>query len=129
MGNKLSGASKDDDEDDFDLAKINSENIVATKSMFALKQAIGKSQYGMVWKAVKKSNKREYAVKVMDKATIFNLRSVDCILNEHKILTSIRTPFIVNIHYAFQDVRNVYLVSPFMQGGDLRYHMETMKKR
>ena len=37
MGNKLSGASKDDDEDDFDLAKINSENIVATKSMFALK--------------------------------------------------------------------------------------------
>jgi serine/threonine protein kinase len=69
--------------------------------MFAFKQAIGKSRYGMVWRAVKKSNKREYAIKVMDKAMIFNLRSVDCILNEHNLLCSIRTPFIVNIHYAF----------------------------
>ncbi len=101
MGNKGLNGGNADDEDDFDLSKINSENIVATKSMFALKQAIGKSQYGMVWRAVKKSNKREYAVKVMDKATIFNLRSVDCILNEHKLLMSIRSPFIVNIHYAF----------------------------
>lgn len=101
MGNKGSSSAAADEEEEFDLIKANSENIVATKSMFALKQAIGKSQYGMVWKAIKKSNKREYAVKVMDKATIFNLRSVDCILNEHKILMSIRSPFIVNIHYAF----------------------------
>jgi hypothetical protein len=43
MGNKLSNKAKDDDDDEFDIAKINSENIVATKSMFALKQAIGKS--------------------------------------------------------------------------------------
>jgi hypothetical protein len=37
MGNKLSNKAKDDDDDEFDIAKINSENIVATKSMFALK--------------------------------------------------------------------------------------------
>ena len=69
--------------------------------MFALKYAIGKSRYGLVWNALKKSNKREYAVKVMDKATIFNMRSVDSILNELNLMTSIRSPFIVNVHYAF----------------------------
>jgi serine/threonine protein kinase len=95
---KLGSVGNQDDDDEFDE---NTVNEVATKSMFALKQAIGKSRYGMVWRAVKKSNKREYAVKVMDKAFIFNLRSVDCILNEHNILCSIRSPFIVNIHYAF----------------------------
>lgn len=55
----------------------------------------------MVWKAVKKSNNAEYAIKVMHKATIFNLRSIDCILNEHHLLSALRYPFIVNMHYAF----------------------------
>jgi serine/threonine protein kinase len=81
--------------------EIDNQDMFASKSMFALKYAIGKSRYGLVWNAIKKSNKREYAVKVMDKATVFNLRSVDCILNELKIVSSIRSPFIVNVHYAF----------------------------
>jgi serine/threonine protein kinase len=74
---------------------------VASKSMFAFRYAVGKSSYGMVWKATKKSNKQDYAIKIMDKATVYNMRSVDCILNELKLLSVLRSPFVVNMHYAF----------------------------
>lgn len=84
-----------DDEEEDDGSQI------ASKSMFAFKQAVGQSSYGMVWKAVKKSNNAEYAIKVMHKATIFNMRGIDCILNEHHLLSALRYPFIVNMHYAF----------------------------
>lgn len=75
--------------------------MVVSKSMFAFKYAVGKSSYGLVWKVTKKSNKSDYAIKVMDKATVFNLRSVDCLINEMKLLSVLRHPFIVNMHYAF----------------------------
>jgi hypothetical protein len=77
--------------------------LVVSKSMFAFKVACGKSSYGLVWKAVKKNTKVEYAIKVMDKAGVYNLRSIDCILNELKLLSVLRSPFIVNIHYAFHE--------------------------
>lgn len=34
-----------------------------------------------------------------------------------------RHPFLVNIEYAFQDKESLYLVTDFMPGGDLRYHL------
>ena len=35
----------------------------------------------------------------------------------------LRHPFIVNMHYAFQDRENLYLAMDLMSGGDLRYHI------
>jgi len=32
-------------------------------------------------------------------------------------------PFIVGLHYAFQDKANLYLVTEFMQGGELFFHL------
>ena len=89
--------------DDSDQAENEETAVIATKSMFALKTAVGKGSYGIVWKAFKKSNNAEYAIKVMDKTSVYNLRSVDCVINELEILRVLRFPFIVNIHYAFQE--------------------------
>jgi serine/threonine protein kinase len=102
--------------------------VVASKSMFAFSYAVGKSSYGVVWKATKKSNKQDYAIKIMDKATVYNMRSVDCMQNELKLLSVLRDPFIVNMHYAFQEKGQLYLVTRYNSGGDLRYHMD-MRKR
>ena len=33
------------------------------------------------------------------------------------------SPFLCNLLYAFQSASELYLVMPFMQGGDLRYHL------
>ncbi len=59
----------------------------------------------------------------MSKARTFNMRSVDTIINEMKLLSQLKHPFIVNMNYAFQEKESLYLVSDFMVGGDLRYHL------
>ena len=46
----------------------------------------------------------------MNKAEIYNLRAVNIVLNELKLLTEMKHPFIVNMNYAFQEIDNVYLV-------------------
>ena len=45
------------------------------------------------------------------------------IINEQKLLSSLNSPFIVNMHYAFQDRETLYLVLDLMEGGDLRHHL------
>ena len=66
-------------------------------------------------------------MKEMDKLRIINKRSVHSVLNERKILETLKHPFIVNMVYAFQDRENLYLVMDLMAGGDLRFHLTKQK--
>jgi len=45
------------------------------------------------------------------------------ITNEYSLLKKFSNPFIVNMHYAFQDKEYLYLVVDLMEGNNLRYHM------
>lgn len=40
---------------------------------------------------------------------------------EIKLLAKIKSDFVVNMHYAFQDEENLYLVMDLMDGGDLNF--------
>jgi serine/threonine protein kinase len=42
-------------------------------------------------------------------------------------MVEINSPFIINIKFAFQDDINLYLVSEFMQGGELFFHLKNKK--
>ena len=64
-----------------------------------------------------------YAMKEMSKTKIIDKHSEHLILTERKLLSKIKHPFIVNMHYSFQDKDNLYLIIDFLQGGDLRYHL------
>ena len=44
-------------------------------------------------------------------------------LNERRLLSIIKHPFIVNMISAFQDRDNLYLTMDLMTGGDMRYHI------
>lgn len=63
----------------------------------------------------------------MYKPRVLSKRSISSVINERKILAQLRHPFIVNMVQAFQDVDNLYLVMQMQSGGDLRYHMNTIK--
>ena len=41
-------------------------------------------------------------------------------MNERNILYCLKHPFMVNMHYAFYDDINLYLVMDYCEGGDLR---------
>lgn len=64
----------------------------------------------------------------MSKAKIIDKKSVDSILGERDILSTLHHPFIVNMVYAFQDHEYLYLVMDLLPGGNLRYHL-SIKRR
>lgn len=52
-------------------------------------------------------------------------KSVQSVMNEKSLLADLNSPFIVNMHYAFQDRDTLYLVLDLLEGGDLRHHIST----
>ena len=68
-------------------------------------------------------NRNQYALKEMLKSLVMTKKSVQSVMNERTLLAELSSPFIVNMHYAFQDRDTLYLVLDLMEGGDLRYHI------
>ena len=64
----------------------------------------------------------------MSKLKIIDKKSEKSINSEREFLSKLHNPFIVNMHYAFQDTDNLYLVMDFLSGGDLRYHISRHHK-
>ena len=105
-----------------------SDQSSLSKASFSYLYAIGRGGFGKVWKAELKRNKDLYALKEMQKLRVISKRSVHSVMNERKILEILTNPFIVNMHYAFQDRENLYLVLDLKNGGDLRYHISKTKR-
>lgn len=72
-----------------------------TKNQFSYQYCIGKGGFGKVWRVIGKKNRQTYAMKEMSKARIITKRSVKSVMNEREILARLKSPFIVNMHYAF----------------------------
>lgn len=95
---------------------------------FNFQYVIGKGGFGKVWKVELRANKLMYAMKEMLKSRVISKRSVCSVMNEKRLLSRLKHPFLVNMQFAFQDRDNLYLVMDLMTGGDLRYHVGKMKR-
>ena len=84
---------------------------------------IGRGGFGKVWKVRLKKANEYFALKEMSKVKIIDRRSEISIMSERNLLSNLHHPFIVNMHFAFQDFYNLYLVMDLLTGGDLRYHI------
>ena len=104
-----------------DNINIINENDL-NRNMFEFITVIGKGGFGKVWKVQYKKTKEYFALKEMSKRKILDKKSEKSINSERKFLSLLNHPFIVNMHYAFQDNDNLYLVMDVLSGGDLRYH-------
>ena len=102
--------------------------LVLSKSSFDFLYVIGKGGFGKVWKVYHKKSKETYALKEMSKAKIIDRKSQLSVKYERDLLSKLNHPFIINMHYAFQDYENIYIVMDLLIGGDLRYHVSKYKK-
>ena len=102
--------------------------IAITKNHFNFHYVVGRGGFGKVWKIEKKKTKKLYAMKEMSKAWIMQKRSVNSVMNERKLLANLKHPFLVNMSYAFQDQKNLYLIMDLLNGGDLRFHIAKRKR-
>ena len=106
-----------------DNNQVNNDSYkTLNKNMFQFNYVIGKGGFGKVWQVLFKKTKEPFALKEMSKRKILDKKSEKSINNEMILLKKLNHPFIVNMHYAFQDNENLYLVMDFLSGGDLRFH-------
>lgn len=95
---------------------------------FHLQIPIGRGGFGKVWIVDFNGDHQTYAMKEMLKLRIVTKQSVNSVVNEQKLLSVLRHPFIVNMKFAFQDRDNLYLVMDLMKGGDLRFHINQRER-
>ena len=130
MGACCGGCCGSGDFDD-DYAKFVDANTSSTQesgppvslSDFELLRVIGRGTYGKVMQVRKKTTGDLYAMKVMKKSDIVMRNQVKHTLTERNVLQSVRHPFIVTMHYAFQSREKLYLVMSLQSGGELFFHL------
>ena len=101
---------------------------VLNKNMFEFKYIIGKGGFGKVWRVRYKKTNEFLALKEMSKKKIIDKKSEKSINNERIFLSKLHHPFLVNMHFAFQDQDNLYLVIDILNGGDLRFHCSRYRR-
>jgi len=94
-----------------------------TKSNFKYLEIIGRGGFSQVWKVLYLKYNKIYAMKKMYKVEIIDKKCEKDIVIELSLLSRIHHPFIVNIHFAFQDSDYLYLISDYFPQGDLRYQL------
>jgi serum/glucocorticoid-regulated kinase 2 len=67
-------------------------------------------------------------MKVLDKQTIKKYNQEEHTKSERDLMVKVECPFVVGIKFAFQDTANLYLLTEFMQGGELFFHLFREKR-
>ena len=99
-----------------------------SKSSFKFLNIIGRGGFGKVWKVYSKKYKSIYAMKEMSKTKIIDKRSERSVKAERDLLEKMNHPFIINMHFSFQDNEHLYIAMDLLTGGDLRYQLCLKKK-
>ena len=99
----------------------NNNNNLRKNSLkdFKIIRLLGRGSFGKVYLVEYRSDNKIYAMKVLSKERIFKMRQVNHTKNEREILEKLNNPFIVKLYFAFQSERKLYLVTEFVQGGEL----------
>ena len=103
-------------------------NVKISFSDFEPLKLLGRGSFGEVLLVRLKANKKLYAMKVLNKFVLKIKKQEIHTKTERDLMVKINCPFIVNIKSAFQDDKKLYLVSEFMQGGDMFYHMHDVQQ-
>ncbi|DAZ94849.1 TPA: LOW QUALITY PROTEIN: hypothetical protein N0F65_012538 [Lagenidium giganteum] len=93
---------------------------------FEVHRVVGKGGFGKVNAVIRKKTKppQWFALKTLSKVVVVQRSCVRMIWNERNLLATIRSPHIVAMHHAFQDVDNCYVVMDLLLGGDLKFQMQ-----
>ena len=84
---------------------------------------VGKGAFGKVIIVRYLNNDKIYAMKILKKEEIINRKQINHAKTERLLLEKLNHPFIVKLQFAFQDSKKLYLVTEFLQGGELFFHI------
>ncbi|KAJ2291231.1 3-phosphoinositide dependent protein kinase-1, partial [Coemansia sp. RSA 2706] len=86
---------------------------------FEFGQTLGEGSYSTVVEATERATGRVYAAKILDKRHIIKEKKIKYVNIERDILQALHHPFIVRLHYAFQDAHSLYFIIDLAANGEL----------
>lgn len=90
---------------------------------------LGEGGFGTVMLVRKKNSGKLFALKMLEKSRMTKRGIADRVISESVSLQQIRHPFVVTLHYAFQDKSRVYFVLEHVAGGDLFNFLQARVQR
>lgn len=82
-------------------------------------KVIGRGAFGEVCLVRMRNCNQIYAMKILNKWEMLKRAETACFREERDVLVFGNRKWITNLHYAFQDETNLYLVMDYYSGGDL----------
>lgn len=86
---------------------------------FQFIKVIGRGAFGEVQLVRHRASKNVYAMKMLSKFEMIKRSDSAFFWEEREIMAHTTSPWIVKLHFAFQDAKNLYMVMDYMAGGDL----------
>ena len=114
-----------------ELMNTNEDNPLGIKLTFhdfIKLKVLGKGSFGEVLLVKLKANNKYYAMKILIKKQVKLRHQEIHTKSERDLMVKINCPFIVNIKFAFQDDFKLYIITEFMQGGEMFFHLHKEKK-
>ena len=111
-----------------DKQEDNPLGIKLTIHDFEQLKVLGKGSFGEVLLVKLKANNKYYAMKILIKKKVKLRHQEVHTQTERDLMVRINCPFIVNIKFAFQDSLKLYIITEFMQGGEMFFHLHKEKR-
>jgi len=90
-------------------------------------RVLGEGTFGQVWLVVAITTKKPYALKVQSKKWLIEKGQDRGVMREKNIMAMIDHPFVMKLLNAFQDERNLYMITKIYFGGELWHLMRETK--
>lgn len=140
LNNRIQLLTLNDTVEVIDIVDKSDQNLAKKVCIedFEIRRVLGTGGFGKVFQVARRTGRNQgniFAMKVLKKAVIVRnkeTREVEREINVHAklerdVLLAVRHPFIVDLHYAFQQGGKVYLVMEYLAGGEL--FMQLQKER
>ncbi|XP_015585714.1 cAMP-dependent protein kinase catalytic subunit alpha [Cephus cinctus] len=91
-------------------------------------RTLGTGAFGRVVLVKYKPSSTYYAMKILEKGKLVRMKQIEHTSNEKRVLQSLKFPFVVYMEFFFKDNSYVYMVLPFINGGEMFSHLRNMGK-
>lgn len=104
------------------------EKKVRDINQFTFIKVIGKGTFGKVILAKNKEDGELYALKCVKKDYIIRTKNLENLKNEKKLLEKVNCPFIIRLHFTFQNKEKIFFAFSYCNGGELFFHLSKNRR-